>query len=105
MTNTCLLCGHHEIDTDFSHSICTICFDLAGELCDDNAALFRAADDLLAACKSASAAYEDRLAMLEEEKKWRADDEYEDMVGHYTSLKKHVDAVIALATTDFPYSP
>lgn len=98
MTNLCLLCGQHEIDTQ--HNICELCFDLAGEFCDDNALLLRAADALLACCKSASATYEDRLSLLEEEKEWRADDEYDDMVAHYTSLKKQVNAAIALATND-----
>jgi hypothetical protein len=62
-----------------------------------NACLMAAAPELLAACKSASVAFEERLSALSEEKSWRGDDEYQDMLGNYTYLKTQTDAAIAQA--------
>ena len=58
---------------------------------------YRTQPELLAACESASVAFDERLSNLEDEKEWRADDEYEDMVGNYQCLKRKVDRVIAIA--------
>lgn len=62
-----------------------------------NARIIAAAPQLLVACRSASLTYDDRLSLLEDEREWRPNDEYEDMKEHYTLLKKDVDAVLAKA--------
>jgi hypothetical protein len=52
---------------------------------------------LIAACKSASIAFAERLDALEDERDWRSEDEYEDMVANYVYLKREVDAAVAKA--------
>jgi hypothetical protein len=68
----------------------------------EEARLIAAVPALYNAVRSAASTYEDRLSLLDEEREWRADDEYEDMKGHYTALLREATAALALATTTPP---
>jgi hypothetical protein len=72
--------------------------DAAAAILSDNARLFSAAHRLLRTVGSAVATYRDRLALLDEEREWRPDDEYEDMKGHYTVLLNEATTALSLAT-------
>ena len=62
--------------------------------------LMTAAPTLLKAVREAVATYQDRLALLEEEREWRGDDEYRDMVGHYSILLREAKAALDVALSD-----
>lgn len=64
------------------------------DLVKDTDRLLSVASRLLAVAKSASATYQDRFSLLEEERVWRGDDECDDMIGQYTALKNACDAAI-----------
>ena len=64
----------------------------------ENANLIATAPDLLHLAKVFRMTCEDRLSLLkEDEKYWRPDDEWQDMIGHYTSLLKDCKRVIGRA--------
>jgi len=64
------------------------------------ARLITAAPPLLAAVREAVATYQDRLSLLEEEREWRGDDEYRDMVGHYSLLLRDAVGALSQATCE-----
>lgn len=66
----------------------------------EQARLIAALPSLYKSVRSAVATYQDRLSLLDEERQWRADDEYEDMKGHYTALLRDATAALDLATAD-----
>jgi|GEM_PF-6814751 len=71
----------------------------------EEAQLIAALPLLLNAVRAAVATYGDRLALLDEEREWRPDDEYEDMKGHYTALLKEAKAALTLATGQPDFDP
>jgi hypothetical protein len=64
----------------------------------EQAQLIVATPSLLQSVRSAVATYQDRLSLLDEEREWRPDDEYEDMKGHYSILLREATAALELAT-------
>ena len=66
----------------------------------EEARLIAAVPALFKSVRSAVATYQDRLSLLEEEREWRPDDEYEDMKGHYSILLREATAALSLATAD-----
>lgn len=64
-----------------------------------NARLIAASPEMFRMLNTASSAFSERLSALRDERAWRDDDEYRDMIGHYGVLKRMTDAVIRKAKT------
>lgn len=66
------------------------------EECSANARLIAAAPDLLDLARTFWLVCDGRLGLLkDDEKDWRGDNEWRDMVGHFTALRKKCERVIA----------
>ena len=89
-----ILKGSSDITPELLCTLCdSYCMPHAGSL-------ILAAPKLLNAVRSAAATYHDRLLLLEEEREWRPDDEYEDMKGHYQALLNDATAALAIADAE-----
>lgn len=62
-----------------------------------NARLIAAAPELLGLVKSFRATCEERLSLLQDEKDWRPDDEWHDMIGHFETLLNRCNQALARA--------
>ena len=100
----CLYCKERERFQDDGNLFGPF-MDEAAAILSDNARLFSAAHCLLRTVGSAVATYRDRLALLDEEREWRPDDEYEDMKGHYTALLNEATGALSLATAQPDVDP
>ena len=95
----------HEVFRDILKGSSDLTPELLYELCDRYCLphlgkLIVGAPKLRAAVRSAVATYQDRLALLDEERAWRDDDEYGDMKAHYAALLDEAKAALKTAGAD-----
>jgi hypothetical protein len=89
-----ILKGSSDITPELLYELCDrYCLPQLGKL-------IVGAPKLRAAVRSAVATYQDRLSLLDEEREWRDDDEYEDMKAHYAALLDEAKAALKASGAD-----